>query len=394
MDKSIYLSDTYENEDWIKHLPVHKAPATKGGPGSGNFGHAGRPGLVGGSQADSGGNRQGRLFGVIVALPVSLGDYLTAAHYSDQQIDTDKLVVTHPAQLPPVAKGHTRIYHGTSMDNLQSIFDKGIQLGSTTGSKEALPFIMGVEGSESAFGEANIVFDFSDESSSLQRINDSWVEIYQMITPAQIVGVYLPAHRANGAVPEQVAWLMNTLEEYKQMDPETITPYKAFVEEDHPRDETGKFIKKNTGASELTIDLKESKRVSKMVEARNKQCYRNSSLGAISINGEYVEGFVALELGVVIEHAWIEKEGAIIEPTPAMQKATKNVYFAGPRLSSDEILARQQETMPYFNSRNSRTYQEAYVASYRYAYGDDIADKIQQSMQVLGFKDVTDKDSQ
>lgn len=392
--EKVYFSDSLDNEDWIKAVDVADDNFSKGGPGSGNFGHVGRPGRVGGSQADPGGNRQGRLSGVIVALPVSLGDYLTAAHYSDQQVSTDKLVVTHPAQLPPVAEGHTRIYHGTSMDNLQSILDNGIQLGSTIGSKEALPFIMGVEGAESAFGEANIVFDFSSENPSLQKINDSWVEIYQTITPAQIVGVYLPAHRANGAIPEQVTWLMNTFEEYKQMDPETITPYKAFVEEDHPRDEVGRFIKKNTGASELPIDLKESKRVAKMVDARNKQCYRNSALGAVSIRGEYVEGFVALELGVVIEHAWIEKERAIIEPTPAMQKDGKNVYFAGPRLSSDEILARQQETMPYFNSRNSRTYQEAYVASYRYAYGDDIADKIQQSMQVLGFKDVTDKDSQ
>ena len=44
----IYIDRLPENADWIKHVPVRK-PRALGGPGSGNFGHAGRPGERGGS---------------------------------------------------------------------------------------------------------------------------------------------------------------------------------------------------------------------------------------------------------------------------------------------------------------------------------------------------------
>ena len=44
----VYASDSALNEDWIKHVGSSDV-TTKGGPGSGNFGHNGRPGLVGGS---------------------------------------------------------------------------------------------------------------------------------------------------------------------------------------------------------------------------------------------------------------------------------------------------------------------------------------------------------
>jgi hypothetical protein len=58
--KTIYVSDSPLNEDWIKQITTLQghgdllewedgAQAAKGGPGSGNFGHAGRPGEVGGS---------------------------------------------------------------------------------------------------------------------------------------------------------------------------------------------------------------------------------------------------------------------------------------------------------------------------------------------------------
>ena len=133
----------------------------------------------------------------------------------------------------------------------------------------------------------------------------------------------------------------------------------------------------------MIIDEVESKLVSDLIRAQNKQCYRNSMLGAIAIDGEYVEGVVMLEVGIVIEHAWIVKGQTIIEPTPAMQVGKKNVYFPGPRLSSSEVLAKHTETPSFFNYRNSPEYRKAYVAAYRHTYGDDVADKIQDSMQGL-----------
>jgi hypothetical protein len=214
--KTLYLSDSFVNEDWIKFIfDGSKEESTKGGPGSGNFGHAGRPGHVGGSLPNSGINRATSVFGVRVALPVSLGDYLTAKHYADLGIVTKKPVVTRPEQLPWLKDGYTRIFHGTSAKNLQSILDKGIRFGSNVGSQEALPFIMGVQGESSSFGEVNFAIDFSPENlEKVQEINESWVEIHQEIEPAQIVGVYLQPYRISG---EEMDWVLTAMQEYKNL---------------------------------------------------------------------------------------------------------------------------------------------------------------------------------
>ena len=215
-DKNLYASLPKRLVGFVYVIEHEGGNSIKGGPGSGNFGHAGRPGRLCVPQARPGGNIRGRLFGAVVALPVSLGDYLTVVHYSDQQIDTDKPVVTHPAHLPAVAPGHTRIYHGLSMADLQSVLDQGLQFGSTTGKKEALPFIMGVIGTESTFGEVNVVFDVSDENPRWRKVNDDWVEILEPIAPERIVGVYLLPYRVS-ATPESMAWLRDTMEEYTQL---------------------------------------------------------------------------------------------------------------------------------------------------------------------------------
>lgn len=46
---------TTEYAEWIAWMKAHPSETVKGGTGSGNFGHAGRPGLVGGSEPGGGG---------------------------------------------------------------------------------------------------------------------------------------------------------------------------------------------------------------------------------------------------------------------------------------------------------------------------------------------------
>lgn len=75
-------------------LTAEVAQALKGGPGSGNFGHAGRPGKVGGSQSDSGLEAAGAL----VARPSMLiGAAQGKAHFKTAQEGLDNLLkITAP----------------------------------------------------------------------------------------------------------------------------------------------------------------------------------------------------------------------------------------------------------------------------------------------------------
>jgi len=206
-------TEPIEGDKGLQFEPI--AASTKGGPGSGNFGHAGRPGRIGGSQPNTGTNRPRTVFGVRVARPVSLGDYLTAKHYADLKISTRKPVATDPAFLPKVKEGYTRIYHGTSAQKAQGILDRGLLFGSTVKDREALPFIMATTGSTSSFGEVNFVVDLSPESmKKAQKVNESWVEIYQEIKPSQIVGVYLRPHRIG---MDDAVWLRDAILEHKDL---------------------------------------------------------------------------------------------------------------------------------------------------------------------------------
>jgi len=65
-EKQVFYNDTIEDDDWMKSLPGYQgelaihaklaksSKAQEGGTGSGNFGHAGRPGIQGGSAPSSG----------------------------------------------------------------------------------------------------------------------------------------------------------------------------------------------------------------------------------------------------------------------------------------------------------------------------------------------------
>ncbi len=92
------------------------ATATKGGPGSGNFGHAGRPGQVGGSQVQ-GGTRPAPV--AAAALP----DYVA----------TPKLASEISGHVPtrdgrPVPVETRTLYHVTKVENLPSLLKDGFDL--------------------------------------------------------------------------------------------------------------------------------------------------------------------------------------------------------------------------------------------------------------------------
>ncbi len=90
--------------------------AMKGGPDSGNFGHAGRPGFVGGSQA------QGSTRPAPVAMP-DLSDYIA----------TPKLASEISGHVPmrdgkPVPVETRMLYHVTRVENLPSLLKDGFDL--------------------------------------------------------------------------------------------------------------------------------------------------------------------------------------------------------------------------------------------------------------------------
>ena len=64
--------------------------------------------------------------------------------------------------------------------------------------------------------------------------------------------------------------------------------------------------------------------------AEGKQCYYNAFRVIMEIpeysNAEYVEGMAVDDHGLAFEHGWIEKEGAIVDPT---LPAHELIYFPG-----------------------------------------------------------------
>jgi len=65
--------------------------------------------------------------------------------------------------------------------------------------------------------------------------------------------------------------------------------------------------------------IQESLRVSKLIKAESKQCWFNARKAIMKVpkyaQSTYVEGHIVLHRTLVIEHAWIAKDGVIIDPT-------------------------------------------------------------------------------
>jgi hypothetical protein len=128
-------------------------------------------------------------------------------------------------------------------------------------------------------------------------------------------------------------------------------------------------------------DIIESKRGKGLVCAKPKQCYDNAFRVILKIpeyaKAEYVEGLAIAKGVLVIEHAWVERGGVIIDPT---MPSDELVYFPGLRFKGQQgiaeamqipKLAYTKEDLPIFyrfgwGGIRSPEFRSASVAAYRH----------------------------
>lgn len=95
-------------------------------------------------------------------------------------------------------------------------------------------------------------------------------------------------------------------------------------------------------AAPTRVDRASSQRLARAVGARDRGCYRNALRALPRLpDATYVEGVVAMQNGLRLEHAWLETIQGVVDPTPvyaAMREGTCT-YFAGPRWTLGEIRA-------------------------------------------------------
>lgn len=135
-------------------------------------------------------------------------------------------------------------------------------------------------------------------------------------------------------------------------------------------------------------DVIESKRVRKLVRARQQQCFWNAFQVIQRIpeyaDAEYVEGMAVNAYGLAFDHGWVEKDGMIVDPTlPEAELA----YFPGLRFKGLRGLAEAlqipkpkhtREDLPIFyrfgwGGVKSPEFRSANAAAYRFAGCEDIA---------------------
>jgi hypothetical protein len=81
-------------------------------------------------------------------------------------------------------------------------------------------------------------------------------------------------------------------------------------------------------------DCEESARVAQRIKAQLKACYRNARKAILNLteykDASYVEGMAVLSLGMSLEHAWVVRDGLVIDPTNVLRPNLPIVgYFPG-----------------------------------------------------------------
>lgn len=106
-------------------------------------------------------------------------------------------VVRNYDDLPPVASGRIRVYHGTFPQLLSSIKTKGVVPGKETGIGEATPVVLATtfpqipDGKSSFYGRPTIVV--ADIDPEILHAGSNDVVQVSRIVPEDIVGIYVPA---------------------------------------------------------------------------------------------------------------------------------------------------------------------------------------------------------
>lgn len=132
----------------------------------------------------------------------------------------------------------------------------------------------------------------------------------------------------------------------------------------------------------MILNLLLSRRIGKKIGARDQECFRNSALGTVEL-GEaavYVEGWVVTISGIGLpqptEHAWVEHEGEIIDPTPVYHDGLSvRRYFPGERYTFRDVSKRifRNQSLPFVGElglAHSSEYRKAYLRACRVQFGD------------------------
>jgi len=135
-------------------------------------------------------------------------------------------------------------------------------------------------------------------------------------------------------------------------------------------------------------DIVESTRVGRLVRAKVKQCYLNAFRVVQYVpeysEADYIEGVVVVDGVLAAEHAWVEKDGEVIDPTLPVEELA---YFPALRFKGQRALAdalrlpkpkHEVDDLPIFNrfgwgGVDSHEFRAALVAAYRFAKCEEIA---------------------
>ena len=145
-----------------------------------------------------------------------------------------------------------------------------------------------------------------------------------------------------------------------------------------------------------TKNMAESARMSDhpLLRARSeRQCYRNAFLIIDFLDeyaeADYVEGQAVIQKVMVVEHAWIERDGVIVDPTLPVEDLT---YFPGLRIKGKKGLEetkqflksdRPWEQLPLFSRIDSPEYRAAMVTAYRFVGAEEVANQYEDAKEPL-----------
>ena len=145
---------------------------------------------------------------------LEIQEYVNLRLWEDLNLDTGSVpVYLREQDLPPVAPGHMRVFHGTHLRHVENIAQAGLQTGRQIGQGEGLDVILGIAGQASSFGVVNVVLDVPQEQVRFlgAATPGSWVEIRGSYAPQQLKGFLV------GNIPE--ANFGRLLELYREYDP-------------------------------------------------------------------------------------------------------------------------------------------------------------------------------
>lgn len=94
-------------------------------------------------------------------------------------------------------------------------------------------------------------------------------------------------------------------------------------------------------ASATVVDYATSQRLAVTLDAHERYAYDNALCALYRLpNAIYVEGVVVLHDGLQLDHAWLDTDAGVIDPTPSYAEAANGActYFAGPRWTLSEML--------------------------------------------------------